>query len=341
MKIGKKGLYIIFLSLILLFFILLLEFSAKAFFWLSKSTDKLILTGDSRIYDNKPGIAFVNKYGIKVYYNSLGFIGKEIGDKHDDIFRILGVGDSVTAGTYLPQDQRYINRLGEILADKTNKRIEIINAGVGGYNTWQELESIKGKGLSVNPDLIIVGVCLNDYINNKPKLKKSWFNMVIENLRDGSKARYLDFLYQRSDLYKFFYDFFSTGLRMRFGDAGYHRYLENYNFEIKPEDFKNWKAAFSDMISLVKSHKKKILFTIFPLENQIINKEEDSYKPLSQFFKEEGIYYIDLIKDFKREAKQSKILYMKRDIIHPTSIGHSIVAQAISKYIIDNNILDN
>lgn len=341
MKIGKKGLYIIFVFLFLLFFILLLEFSVKIFFWLSKSTDTLVLTGDGRIYDNKPRISFVNKYGIKVHYNSLGFIGKEIGDKPDGVFRILGVGDSVTAGTYLPQDQRYINRVGEILADKANKRIEIINGGVGGYNTWQELEIIKGKGLSVNPDLIIVGVCLNDYINNKPMLRKGWFNMIVENPRDGSKARYFDFLYQRSDLYKFLYDFFSTELRMRLGDAGYYRYLQNYNFEIKPEDFKKWKAAFIDTISLVKRHKIKMLFVIFPLESQIIKKEEDSYKPLSQFFKEEGIYYIDLIKDFKHEAKQGKILYVKRDIIHPTLIGHSIVAQAISKYIIDNKILDN
>lgn len=66
--------------------------------------------------------------------------------KSSNAFRVLGIGDPVTEAIYLAEEQRYINLIGPILTERTGRPIEIINAGVGGYNSWQELELIKKDG---------------------------------------------------------------------------------------------------------------------------------------------------------------------------------------------------
>jgi lysophospholipase L1-like esterase len=267
-------------------------------------------------------------------------LGEEVPAKNRDSFRILGIGDSITDGTYLPEDKRYLFIIKDTLRANTKKRIEVVNAAVGGYNTWQEAELIKEKGLLTKPDLIIVGVCLNDYIMNKPNLKQSYFNRLSDNLNDGSRARYFDFLYQKSAFYKFIYDFLSNIRRGIGGEQGYSRYLKEYNFEISPSDFYRWKEPFADMIDIAKKNNAKILFVIFPLHNQIIKNEDVSCKPLSDFLKTKGAYFLDLAKDFNNYTKQGKTLFVRRDIIHPNADGQMLAARAITDYILENKILE-
>lgn len=297
------------------------------------------MADDAVIYAHKPSMKFTNKYGVDVEYNSLGFIGKEIQPKSGNIFRILGIGDSITAAEYLRDDERYLNKLTAILTEKANRPVEVINAGISGYNTWQELELLRSKGLSVRPNLIIVGVCLNDFFGKKAMLRKGLFGTVVENYRDGSRARHFDFIYQRSDLYKFIYDFFARAHRGSLGDKGYLHYLEEYEYLIKPKDFEKWKSSFMEMLSLAKENNVKILFVIFPLENQIVKRKDEAYGPLSDFFKKNNVYYIDLIGYFKGHLAESQPLYKKRDIIHPSALGHKIAAEAIAEYILKNELM--
>lgn len=325
-----------------IFLALLLGEVIMRFYYFNKMTaQNLILSKNKKlIYEHKPSINFINKYGIRVRYNSLGLIGSEIYEKTNDTFRILGIGDSITEAPYLPENHSYLNRLAEELKKNTKRRIEVMNAAVGGYNTWQELEMMKEKSLLVKTDLIIVGVCLNDFVDRKPILKKSWFNRIKVNFQDGSKARYFNFLYQKSSLYKFLYDFLSHTRRKGLGETGYRRYLEEYNFDISRSDFEKWKKPFEEMMIFSKENKIKILFVIFPLHNQILHKEISSYSPLSDFFKQKNANFLDLMEDFKKESEEGKSLFRKRDIIHPTSLGHSIAAEAISNSIIQNKLLN-
>jgi len=286
------------------------------------------------LFEHKPSITFTNKHGIKVRHNSLGFIGEEIGEK-GNTFRILVIGDSLTSAVYLPKEERYVNRLGKMLE---KRGVETINGGVNGYNTWQELGILRTKGLVIKPDLVIVGICLNDYVYKGPMLKKGWFNRVVE-IRDGSKARYFDFIYQHSNLYKFFYDVLSNRIRGHLSKKSYHSYLKEYNLNITEAELAKWKEPFIQMMLLAKEHETKILFVIFPMETDVVKKKDVSYIGLSSFFKERGAYCLDLATDFRRHAAQGEVLFMRRDMMHPTALGHKIAAEAMADYIIRNKIL--
>ena len=84
--------------------------------------------------------------------------------KPADVRRILGIGDSGMFGWDVPQEQNYLATLEHALNQrKQGQRIEVLNGGVPGYNTQQEVEWLATKGISFEPEIVIVGWCNNDY----------------------------------------------------------------------------------------------------------------------------------------------------------------------------------
>jgi hypothetical protein len=43
----------------------------------------------------------------------------------------------------------------------------VINAGMPGYTTYQELEFLKLYGLEMEPDLVVLGFVFNDVVANE------------------------------------------------------------------------------------------------------------------------------------------------------------------------------
>lgn len=112
-------------------------------------------------YKLRPG-AVVNEYRI----NSQGFRSEEFKTrKDDDVFRVICLGGSTTFGsnagdnsyTYPALLQRILSKL------HPDKRIEVINAGVYGYNTWHLVKLLRDLN-SFNPDMFLVMTGLNDVI---------------------------------------------------------------------------------------------------------------------------------------------------------------------------------
>jgi len=97
--------------------------------------------------------------------NSLGLRNREIGVKNPRELRILFLGDSLVWSGETSSGKLYT----EVVESSLNKarrhpttHIEVINAGVPGYTTFQELEFLKLYGLDMQPDLVVLGFVLND-----------------------------------------------------------------------------------------------------------------------------------------------------------------------------------
>lgn len=113
------------------------------------------------------GLPYVN-YGLSPDYpthNRLGYRGPEIQQpKPADVFRIVALGGSTTYGFGLPQWQEaYPAQLEQILHDDFGySRVEVINAGVEWYTSWEMLTNFAFRVLDLNPDLIILYEATND-----------------------------------------------------------------------------------------------------------------------------------------------------------------------------------
>lgn len=110
----------------------------------------------------------VGRSEVPIRTNSLGLRSPEITlAKPPDTFRILVLGDSVTFGWSLRGEDTYASQLASLLATlRPNQRVDVINAGVSGYGTWQELRWLQETGLALEPDVVIVQAHLNDAADN-------------------------------------------------------------------------------------------------------------------------------------------------------------------------------
>jgi lysophospholipase L1-like esterase len=103
-------------------------------------------------------------------YNKEGFRGPDSKlPKPKGTFRILAIGDSVVEGILVTYGETWEKVLEDMLDSsaaepRSNLDCEVINAGVGGYVSWQALSRLKERGLKYEPDIVMVLVGWNDML---------------------------------------------------------------------------------------------------------------------------------------------------------------------------------
>jgi hypothetical protein len=107
------------------------------------------------------------EYAITESFNSRGVRGPEYSlAKPPGEYRIVILGDSFTEGYTVEFEELFSEFLKRQLSEQTGWQIEVINLGVGGYSTDQELLLYQTEGRQYHPDLTILM-----FYDNDP-----WFN---------------------------------------------------------------------------------------------------------------------------------------------------------------------
>jgi len=143
---------------------------AKCKRWDNSDSFRQICLDDSNLIYHKDPVANAiawepNQHMKTININNEGFRGPEIQkEKPDDTYRIFMVGGSTTFGYGTSSDQ---DTLPALLQEKFNqvnleKRVEVINAGINGYNSVDELNLVKNKLVHYDPDLVIIFDGSND-----------------------------------------------------------------------------------------------------------------------------------------------------------------------------------
>ena len=104
-----------------------------------------------------------------VEVNSKGFVGPEFDkEKRKGTRRIISLGDSCTfAGGYYPRT--YPGQLDVLIKKQyPQEKIEVINAGISGFNSDYALERLKTELLDYDPDLVIIYIGWNDLMKVNP-----------------------------------------------------------------------------------------------------------------------------------------------------------------------------
>jgi lysophospholipase L1-like esterase len=112
----------------------------------------------------------------KIIINAKGFRGPEISDeKAAGVFRIAILGDSYIEGLQVDEDATICFQIQQLLNKKNsvpNRKYEVVNCGVSGYGTAQELQMLRHHVLQLQPDVVMVGVYPeNDVRNNLRSLE--------------------------------------------------------------------------------------------------------------------------------------------------------------------------
>ncbi len=118
----------------------------------------------SRVYgwSPRPGSRGVWADGKSYSINSAGYRGTELNDRRTGLTRIVVAGDSVAFGAGVDDADTFAERL-----QATGSPFEVANLAVSGYGTDQELLLLEHEGLALDPDVIVLSICLfNDHVDN-------------------------------------------------------------------------------------------------------------------------------------------------------------------------------
>lgn len=101
---------------------------------------------------------------VTVETNSLGYRNRELAAKSAK--RILFLGDSITLSDYLEEPDTFVRQVESLSAGRTEP-LETVNAGIGGESLQTYLYVLEETGLSIEPDLVVVGLYLNDFQSSR------------------------------------------------------------------------------------------------------------------------------------------------------------------------------
>ena len=239
--------------------------------------------------------------------------------KAEGVRRIGVIGDSITFGGGIKnQNDRFSNLLEDSL-NKEGKNVQVYNLGKPGYDTDGELGEYE-KFRHLNFDIIVWQYFLNDI----QPLGKSTGTPIIN--KNSQRAKIIDFLSQKSFFFDFMYWRFSQKYQKTFAqlkDAD----IAQYN---NPEVFGAHKNQIEGFLKELKEEDKKVIVIIFPFIHLLGPNYPagDIHKELGQIFKDGGAdAVIDLLDDL--ENGDPKKLMASRFDSHPNESVHALAAQRL------------
>lgn len=249
---------------------------------------------------------------LYVYNDELGYERKDIYERIKTVLRndsqsykILILGDSIT------QWGKYVDYFNNLLAERYNEGIEVVNAGVMGYDTALEYRYLKHRGLELRPNLVILQFCVNDFRGTPIIIKQkdgSWFAL---NGNEKIVKWISPKLIAKSKLYEF------ITLRLLYLSRG-----EGINRNTVDVPLRKMKQ-------LLKEKDIAFYILIFPwlAESQCIEAGYDDHREILDILDELNLssQVIDLLPYYSR-ASFHKI---RNDLIHPNDEGDKIAAQVL------------
>lgn len=252
-------------------------------------------------------------------------------EKAPGVFRIIVVGDSFTFGGKMHFDDNFCKRLERMLnLNDHQRKVEVLNWGVSGYSSLQEVELVREAVSRFQPDLVVVQITLND-----AELQPFRVTHHYQNKRGK--------VILTNPLFKYWQ---SLGYIVR--RIYYTRMHEEYityhtaAFE-NPDSWKLFTGAFQQMQRLTSERGVPLLAVIFPMMSHSF---DDKYpfhavhQKIGAALAEQKISYVDLFEDFRGKDPVRLQVEPGQDA-HPNEIAHRVAADRIYTTLLNLKWLPN
>lgn len=244
-------------------------------------------------------------------------------------FRIIALGDSFTFGPEMHADDAYPARLERLLNQiDNNLQFTVLNFGVRGYSTVQELQLLKDSYRSVKPDLVLLQITLND-----PELMP--YRVTHPYLDNHGQVRLTNPIFSYLHSFKLVTErIINTQTRSNYLDY----YADLFN---NPATFERFKDAIHRIHILLSENGIKLATVVFPLFSHPLDKAYpfiQHHKKIHTILQKEQIPYIDLLHRF-RGMEPSRLQVLPGMDSHPNEIAHRIAADTITRWLIRKRII--
>lgn len=292
----------------------------------------------------KPGIHmagfFYDDGPYTVDTNRGGWRDREIGTvKPPGITRIAVLGDSFTWGINVRVEKSYPRVLGDLLGAE----YEVLSFGMPGYSTDQELIVLRSDALRFDPDIVILGLYLNDVYGNanisfgypKPRFelgpsgRLALENVPVPDLRSRSRA--VEFIKWH------LYDIRARGLTPSEEYRKRHLFNVFYDGHRGSRDWKITEALLKELDRECRSRGIRFVVALIPFDFQLLNSEARlPQQILTEFGRSAGIPTIDLLPVFEQEGGAG--LYFAKEM-HWNEKGHAVAGKALARFLGERGFL--
>ncbi|MFC2171025.1 SGNH/GDSL hydrolase family protein [Acidobacteriota bacterium] len=318
---------VIFLFALIFVFCLLAEIGLRVkFYFLQASTFETEYAGMFKVVENS-GVNYVLKphYEKKGYrINSQGLRSREFDKlKQTDIKRILVLGDSVVFGMGVyDQEKLFTTKLEESLNKRavSDTRYEVLNAGIPAYNSTQELDFFREYGMEWQPDLVILGVCLNDW-SNPARIGSIG---VITGDESGSDWTLKEFIRK-----SFLVDFLVVLSKdILFAVFGYE--FNSLDSIVHRSGWKTLETSILEMNKLAREKDIGFFVVIFPERRQLAHTDRHHapQEKLRALFDQNKIAFTDLYEHFSSLDRRELFVGYG---VHLSELGHEAAAEDIHR----------
>ena len=264
-------------------------------------------------------------------------------ERQNDIERILVLGDSFAWGYGVEESERFSQLLEESLG------VEVINAGVSGYSTDQELLWYRNEGIKYETDLVILVLAGNDVGDNdreivstiyyKPRFVLEEDQLIAKGYpvpKTSFQGRVIYSLSQRSALAYFlsqrYFDLVSLYSKIKVNSDQPN--LPGSGVSTKSEPFKLTIALLDEMKKTAESRNAK--FMIVATDRWWDSAARETYKDFINALQDEGFLVLDVE---SMPGFDPEVMVIPNDG-HWNQVGHKFVAEKIKVLIESSQLLD-
>jgi lysophospholipase L1-like esterase len=263
-------------------------------------------------------------------------------ERQNDIKRILVLGDSFAWGYGVEESERFSQVLEESLD------VEVINAGVSGYSTDQELLWYRCEGIKYETDLVILVLAGNDVGDNdrqlvstiyyKPKFVLEAGQLVLTGYpvpKTSPQGKFIYSLSQRSALAYFlvqrYFDLLTLYGKIKANSE--HTSSPGSGINTEKEPFKLTISLIEEMRNIAESRNAK--FMIVATDSWWNSPSRETYKDFINALRTEGFLVLDAESMPSFDPEEMLI----PDDGHWSREGHEFVADRIKDFIESNQLL--
>ena len=280
--------------------------------------------------------------------NSVGLRGPEPRPRQPNTFRIVCLGDSMSWGFGVQASDTFVARLERALAVKYPALdIQMLNAGVPGYGTADELHFLESRAALLDPDLVVLQFLPdNDFKENRNSAKgtvdvqNGWL-VTKAGARDAERdatriwpawLRALDWAKRRSHLVSFVSERVGY-LAMRSGLLPQRALTRAYDFN--EEDATRAIDLLRNVALAADALGASTIFVFSPSQTPVLSGDASDLSSVSAILtkaaSEAGAGFIDLTGPLRARPDRLDLYYPING--HWTAAGHAAVAEILSAYI--------
>jgi lysophospholipase L1-like esterase len=274
--------------------------------------------------------------------NSKGFRDREFPtERLGNIYRIAVLGDSVTYGlglelndTFAKQLERKLNAAEQARYSENPVQYEVLNFGVNGYNTPQEVRQYELLGSQHHPDMIIVNYILNDHVKEESREADSFKTEEhckiafiglpvpcgVKNL--AKKSAFLQMVFKRANAIRV-----KTTQKQTLGSESFLAINES------SPDWKNVQTALNTLALETKDKNVTLVLVTFPVLYDLNDYHwKTSHDLIDAEGKKDGYITIDLLDNLTAYNGEDLRLNSK-DIWHFNPAGMDVVTDIVAEKI--------